>query len=49
MNVFDIDANPTAYIPPSGADDIPIKGCGDCLYPLPTFVIVILSTAPLAT
>ena len=47
--MFDIDANPTADIPPSGADDIPIIGCGDCLYPLPTLMIEILSTAPLAT
>ena len=49
INVFDIDAIPTAEIPLSGADDIPIRGCGDDLYPVPTFFIVILSTAPLAT
>ena len=48
-NVLDIDAIPTADIPPSGADDIPIKGWGEVLYPVPTFLIVILSTAPVET
>ena len=43
-----MDAKPTADIPLSGADDIATRGCGDDLYPVPTFFIVILSTAPLA-
>ena len=47
--MLDIDAKPTADIPLSGADDIATRGCGDDLYPVPTFFIVILSTAPLAT
>ena len=44
-----MDAIPTADVPPLGADDIPIKGWGEDLYPVPTFLMVILSTAPLAT